>query len=112
MNRMTILGDHMASPSRHDLQITVIRRLEQVYQPEQQESLRTMKDRFAEHQLAASPLATQAMVSFSRMQSTSSLKYYDWTPHERQILNRMVGLFESGNPHFASAHDEVYLPGK
>jgi hypothetical protein len=33
-----------------------------------------------------------------------------WTDHEREILTRMIGLFASGDPHFAARHDEIYGP--
>ena len=33
-----------------------------------------------------------------------------WSAHEKEILTKMMGLFESGDPQFAARHDEIYGP--
>ena len=33
-----------------------------------------------------------------------------WTQQEMEILTKMVGIFASGDKHFAARHDEIYAP--
>lgn len=91
----------MPRQSSQDESLELRRQVEQLFKDRLARNLS-----FADRQAGNSPQSGPLMLRRTRGQTRGGVR--TWSNEEREILVRMMGLFESGNPEFAARHDEIY----